>query len=35
MRVPGIRLERKPEIGWTDLLMAYELRGAMVGCDRG
>ena len=35
MRVPGIRLEREPKIGWSDMLMAYELRGAMVGCDRG
>jgi hypothetical protein len=35
MRVPGIRLEREPQIGWSDLLSAYELRGAMVGCDRG
>ncbi len=34
MRVPGIRLERAPKIGWSDMLMAYELRGAMVGCDR-
>jgi len=35
LRVPGIRLEREPQIGWSDLLSAYELRGAMVGCDRG
>jgi cytochrome P450 len=34
MRVPGIRLEREPQIGWSDLLTAYELRGAMVACDR-
>jgi len=34
MRIPGIRLEREPEIGWSDMLMAYELRGAMVRCDR-
>jgi cytochrome P450 len=35
MRVPGIRLEREPQIGWSEMLTAYELRGAMVGCDRG
>jgi len=35
LRVPGIRLEREPEIGWSDMLMAYELRGAMIGCNRG
>jgi cytochrome P450 len=35
MRIPGIRLVRQPEIGWSEMLMAYELRGAMVGCDRG
>ena len=35
MRVPGIRLEREPQMGWSDMLMAYELRGAMVGCDPG
>jgi hypothetical protein len=34
LRVPGIRLAREPAIGWSDMLMAYELRGAMVGCDR-
>src|SRR6202044_2708232 len=30
MRVPGIRPEREPKIGWSDMLMAYELRGAVV-----
>jgi hypothetical protein len=35
MRVPGITLEREPQIGWSDMLMAYELRGAMIGCNRG
>lgn len=33
LRVPGIRLEREPDIGWSDLLMSYELRGAFVACD--
>jgi len=35
LRVPGIRLEREPQIGWSEMLSAYELRGAIVGCDRG
>lgn len=35
LRVPGVRLERAPEIGWSDLLMSYELRNALVTCDRG
>jgi cytochrome P450 len=35
LRVPGIRLEREPQLGWSDVLLAYELRGAVVGCDRG
>ena len=34
LRVPGIRLERAPDIGWSDLLMSYELRNAVVTCDR-
>lgn len=33
-RVPGIRLERTPDIGWSDMLQSYELRNAMVSCDR-
>ena len=33
-RVPGVRLEREPTIGWNDQLMSYELRGALVACDR-
>ena len=35
LRVPGIRLEHAPQIGWSDLLMSYELRGAMIACNRG
>lgn len=34
MRVPGIRLERAPDIGWCAPLMSYELRNAIVACDR-
>jgi cytochrome P450 len=35
LRVPGIRLEHAPQIGWSDMLMSYELRGAMIACNRG
>jgi cytochrome P450 len=31
---PGIRLDRRPDIGWSDMLQSYELRRAMVTCDR-
>jgi hypothetical protein len=34
LRVPGIRLEREPEMGWSDALMSYELRNALMVCDR-
>ncbi|RJF91269.1 cytochrome P450 [Sphingomonas cavernae] len=33
-RVPGIRLDRAPDIGWSDMLQSYELRNAVVTCDR-
>ncbi len=33
LRVPGIRLERAPDIGWVDLLQSYELRNAIVACN--
>ena len=32
-RVPGIRLDRAPDIGWSDMLQSYELRNAVVTCD--
>jgi cytochrome P450 len=32
-RVPGIRLEQIPTMSWSDALMSYELRGALVSCD--
>jgi cytochrome P450 len=35
LRVPGIRLEREPQVGWNKMLMSYELRDARVACDRG
>lgn len=34
MRLPGIRLERAPDVGWVSLLQSYELRNAIVACDR-
>lgn len=33
-RVPGIGLHRTPDIGWSDMLQSYELRNAVVTCDR-
>ena len=35
LRIPGIRLEREPDLCWTDELRGYELRNAIVTCDRG
>jgi cytochrome P450 len=34
MRVPGIHLERAPDMLWNPALMSYELRKAIVSCDR-
>ncbi|HET6331838.1 MAG TPA: cytochrome P450 [Polyangiales bacterium] len=34
MRVPGIRLERAPDMHWNAPLMSYELRDAVITCDR-
>ena len=34
LRVPGIRLHRAPDIGWSKMLQSYELRNAIVECDR-
>ncbi|SHN47292.1 cytochrome P450 [Cryptosporangium aurantiacum] len=33
-RVPGLRLVQTPRMSWSDALMSYELRGAVVTCDR-
>lgn len=35
LRVPGIRLARKPTLGWLEEINGYELHGAIVECDRG
>lgn len=34
MRLPGIRLDRAPDMFWNASLMSYELRNAIVTCDR-
>jgi len=35
LRVPGVRLERPPKVGWCDPIGGYELHGAVVTCERG
>jgi cytochrome P450 len=36
LRVPGIRLARAPDIRWAPpMLMSYELRNAVITCERG
>ncbi len=32
-RVPGLKLEREPDMGWNDGLKSYELRNALIRCD--
>ncbi len=32
-RVPGIRLEREPDMSWNAMLGSYELRNADISCD--
>jgi cytochrome P450 len=34
LRVPGIKLQRPPDMTWNHELMSYELRNAVVTCDR-
>ena len=33
-RLPGLRLDREPTLHWCDELTSYELRDAIVACDR-
>jgi cytochrome P450 len=33
-QVPGITLEREPDISWNDQLGSYELRNADISCER-
>jgi cytochrome P450 len=35
MKVPGLRLTTPPTMTWNDGIMSYELRDAIVTCDRG
>jgi cytochrome P450 len=34
MRLPDIRLERKPRLDWMQSILGYELREAVIVCDR-
>jgi cytochrome P450 len=34
MKIPGLQLERTPTMTWNSGLMSYELRDAVVVCDR-
>jgi hypothetical protein len=34
LRVPGIRMEREPDMTWNSIVSGYELRNAIVACDR-
>ena len=33
-RVPGINLDREPDMQWNSMLGSYELRNAIVSCQR-
>lgn len=33
-QVPGLKLEREPDMSWNAGLMSYELRNAIISCDR-
>jgi cytochrome P450 len=35
LRVPGIRMEREPDMTWNPIVSGYELRNAIVACSRG
>ncbi len=32
LSLPGLRLERRPDVGWNDLVTGYELRNAWLAC---
>jgi hypothetical protein len=34
MRVPGLALAKPPKMTWNQGISGYELRGAIVTCDR-
>lgn len=33
LRIPGLRLERAPDVGWNPLVAGYELRGCRLAID--
>jgi len=33
-RVPGLKLEREPDISWNNFLQSYELRNADIRCEK-
>lgn len=33
LQLPGLRLEKAPNVGWNDLVTGYELRQAWLACD--
>ena len=33
-KVPGLKLEREPDIGWNEQVKGYELRNAIISCDK-
>lgn len=33
-KIPGIKLEREPDMSWNDQLGSYELRNADISCDK-
>lgn len=33
-QVPGLKMEREPDIQWNDQLKSYELRNAHISCDK-
>jgi len=33
-RVPGLKMEKEPEISWNSGLNSYELRNALISCDK-
>ncbi|RYD62331.1 MAG: cytochrome P450, partial [Sphingomonadales bacterium] len=33
LRIPGLRLERAPDVGWNPLVAGYELRNCRLVVD--
>lgn len=34
LRLPGLRMEQKPTIGWVGMIEGYDVSGASITCDR-